>query len=238
MFGRPSSAERSVFLDYDSPLPPVALVKAIKNVHMAVIAAIIRSLLLTAVIVVSTGLITLSFEPVQKTGVKAYTTGSFVDDSSLLQNIGSGAYENTLGIPLAHSMYLDRTTIQYAFPMFNTIEDQHQYSVSGTMDTFSAGLVCEPAEHEIQNLYFDYQILPRESVVPHSLLTVRTPECTSNYSFNHMLRARDDRTLTEYTYPVLNFKISPLTLGSAQDIMYSIRSIAAVHPIHLRSVYY
>jgi hypothetical protein len=154
MLTRTATAERSVLLDYTSCVQPVALLRSIRHSDLPVAATITNAFLLKVLIVVSTGLMTLNFVQVKRSNVQVFTTNSFIDDAHLLEDVGYEAYKSALGYEYAHSAYLQGNDTAFAFQSFNTLAEQGEYQLSGEVDSFSAGLDCEPAS--LKNLEFRF----------------------------------------------------------------------------------
>ncbi|KAE8337371.1 hypothetical protein BDV24DRAFT_154440 [Aspergillus arachidicola] len=82
MQGKPEVAEKSILLDYITPLHPFTVIKAFKNRHFAVAAGATSSMLLTLLIIFSTGLFSLQEVEYMNNGLvrqrSSTTTGSAV----------------------------------------------------------------------------------------------------------------------------------------------------------------
>lgn len=80
----PAPARKTLLLDYVSPLQPVAIYESLKNKDFAVAATATISVLIKLLIVLSSGLITLSRVGVHHSTIPMEIQDAFVDDNSLL----------------------------------------------------------------------------------------------------------------------------------------------------------
>lgn len=88
----PTSADKSMLLDYLSPLQATSLVRAIKNRHIAVAASVAGFATIKAVIVLSTGLLTLV--PVSVTDTSPVMITTAFDSARIWNTIPGGDYDN------------------------------------------------------------------------------------------------------------------------------------------------
>ncbi|KAH8883236.1 hypothetical protein GQ53DRAFT_883340 [Thozetella sp. PMI_491] len=139
----PQRADRTISLDYMSDWQPRALVKAVVNRDVAVACAITVSLAIASIIVVSTGLITLSSVTLSAS-VPVLITSTFVNNNSALQDTNSLPYYAFQGLLMGAITEPDGVSAQYAYQTVNTTSAAvDQYNT--TVDGFLAGLRCEEA---------------------------------------------------------------------------------------------
>ena len=87
----PQIAEKSVLLDYISPMQPVAIWRPLRNKHFVVAAGVTTSMLLRLLIVFSTGLFSLQQVHVQKVDVPIQIHSNFDAEKSSLNGLCSEA---------------------------------------------------------------------------------------------------------------------------------------------------
>lgn len=73
----PTSAENTLLLNYIEPAQPVSLYRSINNGHYPVTLAIVGSLLIQLLTVISTGLLMLQVERTHRSGVSVQTAEAF-----------------------------------------------------------------------------------------------------------------------------------------------------------------
>ncbi|KAK5408058.1 hypothetical protein LTR06_007801 [Exophiala xenobiotica] len=144
----PGRADRTVFLDYVSPIQPVALLRSIRNLDFDVAACISTSILFRLLIVVSTGLMTLSEQRVPRQGLPMSTTSSFTNNKSPLQNIGDMPYKTLVGMQTLNLSSPPGTNDKYAFQTFEGFSEYPNSILTGQVDAFSSSLDCQSARME------------------------------------------------------------------------------------------
>ncbi len=145
----PAVAKKTLLLDYIDPLPPVSVIRAIKNGDFGVAAAATIALLWSLVIVFSASLINLTPTDSNRTTVLVDLTTRFKNDSAALKDARSLSYYNMLGLQEANLTFPEGISGEYVYQKFNgrTIPPTTELQV--TVDGFSASLVCEEASYYV-----------------------------------------------------------------------------------------
>ena len=195
----PAAAQRSVLLDYVSPMLPVAWYRSLRNNHSAVSASIAIAMLLKLTIVVSTGLITLSREAVLRDRVALTTVNSFSNNTKPFANIGTLPYKTMQGVIVNNLTYPDGTSDCFAFQTIDHAQVPDNGEVSGVVDGFSSELDCEVASMEVHDLHFEIPLSTPAHVGPFLLSsqTLSAGACTANVSIQ-------DLRITDYNNPELS----------------------------------
>ncbi|KAK4445430.1 hypothetical protein QBC34DRAFT_487271 [Podospora aff. communis PSN243] len=139
----PARADRTLLLDYLSDFLPYSVFKAAKNKDFLVSAASLVTILVKILIIVSTGLITLSWTPVRMDSYPMTLQAQFVDDASRL-GIDALPFYMMTGTVESNLSYPDGVYRSYAFPSVqsNLPEDAE---TRVTADAFQSSLDCQPA---------------------------------------------------------------------------------------------
>lgn len=167
----PAPARKTLLLDYVSPLQPVAIYESLKNKDFAVAATATISVLIKLLIVLSSGLITLSRVGVHHSTIPMEIQDAFVDDNSLLGAGSTVPYFILQGL-IEGSSYPPGISSGFAFQSVRSqLPDTAQYQV--VVDGLTTSLECEIAELDVFD--FDYNV----STHPQSVLnlTIRSPGC-------------------------------------------------------------
>lgn len=139
----PAFARKTLLVDYVSPLQPVAIYETLRNKDFAVAATTTVSVLIKLLIVLSSGLITLSRVGVHNASIPMEVQNSFIDDESALQRGSSIPYYVTQGL-IEGSSYPQGTSDKFAFQSVRSrLPSTAQYQV--TVDGLTAFLQCEIA---------------------------------------------------------------------------------------------
>jgi len=140
---QPAPADRTILLDYLSDFLPYSVVKAAKNRDYLVSAASAVAILVKTLIIISTGLITLSWTPVKMESYPMTLQDRFVNDASRLGAnalpfyMMTGTAENNLSYP-------DGIYQSYAFQsMHSDLPGDAETRVIA--DGFESSLDCQPA---------------------------------------------------------------------------------------------
>jgi hypothetical protein len=138
-----SSAHKTLLLDYVSIWQAMAMISALKNQDVVVAGTIAVSLAFTAMIVLSTGLITLSLTTLQMS-VSVNLTTAFMNSTEGLQSPSSLAFYTMFGLANNNLTYPYGVSHHFAYQTVNsTTTDVGQLNT--TVDGFSANLNCETA---------------------------------------------------------------------------------------------
>ncbi|KAI8717744.1 hypothetical protein NCS52_00851300 [Fusarium sp. LHS14.1] len=144
----PSPADKSLLLDYVSPMVPTALWQAIKNRHWAVALSITGHLLILGTTVFSTGLLILESTEVTKTsqdfGIKNEFRVKDPKDVDLAFKVGPAAAQLYYGIHFQGLQYPAGTSENLILPELqlpNGVSDDLNYTL--TTEGIRVGLDCE-----------------------------------------------------------------------------------------------
>ncbi|KAL3424093.1 hypothetical protein PVAG01_03374 [Phlyctema vagabunda] len=158
IFNRSDKASTSLLQDYLSSSPPTLLRHAVKNRDCAVLATATVSLLMKLLIVLSSGLITLSSTKVPVENVLITLKDTFVDSNIKLQSsdqslpfyIMQGLLRGDIGVPVG-------ITPDFAYQTIDTTNSALESSsqVEATVDGLTNSLECESA-----NLSLIYAVPP------------------------------------------------------------------------------
>ncbi|EME40157.1 hypothetical protein DOTSEDRAFT_56418 [Dothistroma septosporum NZE10] len=171
----PASAERSVLLDYVSPIQFTSLARAIRHRHYVVVASIIGFALLKLIVLFSTGLLVLS--PTEMDGVFPAVLGTNFNGSDFwpsiqypgIQNGYSGqslfyvpAYSNVGGASvqaflgtLSGMATPENIVGNNTFQSFELTENTAAQEISAKVDVFEPRSSCEIAQPNITSKYID-----------------------------------------------------------------------------------
>jgi hypothetical protein len=147
LHGNPASIDQAVHLDYVSPIAPTTIYQAIRNRNVLVALASISSLLVTLLIVVSTGLLGLVSFQLEQTGISMTVSDSFMNKVSSLPSY-PGVQMPFYVYDAIHNLtlrYPAGTTASFAYQNFTSADASAADTLSAEVDGFSAKLTCEPA---------------------------------------------------------------------------------------------
>ncbi|KAJ9658357.1 hypothetical protein H2198_003787 [Neophaeococcomyces mojaviensis] len=163
MFKRPqTTAARSIFLDYISPMVPEILWQSLKNGDFLVTASTLIVNLGTLLIIISTGLLSLMARPMTLTDVPYQVTSRFVNNGSKLfansklpGNVIDGVDTMGLHYPLG-------TTPEVAYQPFviNSSDVSSDAIQRASVDVLTFDLDCEEAQFEIENWSYSWRWPP------------------------------------------------------------------------------
>ena len=142
----PTTADRSLLLDYVTPFQAVALTRAVRNRHFVVASTITVFFLLKVLTVVSTGLFSLDQVNRNSTEVTMQLNNSFTGhDFKHAASVDSRAAYTVYGVQALNLTYPLGTTSQYTVQLFapqkQNLNDIVSYTA--TADVFSTELDCE-----------------------------------------------------------------------------------------------
>lgn len=163
----------TLLLDYVSPLVPVVVVRAGRRRDFAVLLATTVSLLLKVLVLLSTGLLSLSSTAMSRDALSMTLLNRFVDDGARLGDSGSVASYIMRGLAADNLTLPDGLSSDYAFPSVHThLPDTTQTRV--TADGLTSSLDCSPA---------DIHLLSDTTVLSFTLrvhLNVTSPACNAS----------------------------------------------------------
>lgn len=137
----PRPAQQNLLLDYISSLQPVAIYESLKNKDFAVAATTTISLVIKILIVLSSGLITLSRITVHHTAMPMEIQNAFVDDASPLRTTNSLPYFIMKGL-MGGNSYPPGITDEFAYQSVQSnLPETAQYEV--IVDGLITNLQCE-----------------------------------------------------------------------------------------------
>ncbi|KAI0528381.1 hypothetical protein GGR58DRAFT_527268 [Xylaria digitata] len=141
---KPTPASRTLLLDYISQLQPFAIFRALRSKDFAVSIATTVSIIIKVLIVISTSLISLSLETVDRSFSMVYRD-SFIDSNAKLSTTGNLAYY-LLESMTSHDLSLpDGISSEYAFQSVQTnLPDTTETRV--IVDGLTNSLDCWPVE--------------------------------------------------------------------------------------------
>ncbi|KAH8756681.1 hypothetical protein F5883DRAFT_352996, partial [Diaporthe sp. PMI_573] len=144
MSKKPTAASRSLLLDYVSQFQPFTIYRSLRNQDFTVSAASLVSVLLKIMIILSTGLITLSLTAVNESEIPMVLQNSFLDDDTMLKSAGTlpryfmlGLLNDTVDYPPGISKDFAFQTVETSLPTTAQIQV--------TLDGLTNSLACEPA---------------------------------------------------------------------------------------------
>ncbi|KIW64773.1 hypothetical protein PV04_09683 [Phialophora macrospora] len=146
LHGDPASTSQAIHLDYVSPIAPTTIYRAIRNRNVLVALASISSLLVTLLIVVSTGLLGLVSVQLNQTGISMAVSDSFMNKVSSLPSY-PGVQMPFYVYDAIHNLtlrYPAGTTGSFAYQTFTSADASVADTLSADVDAFSAKLTCEP----------------------------------------------------------------------------------------------
>lgn len=155
----PATADRSLLLDYVTPIQAVALTRALRNRHFVVASTITVFFLLKVLTIISTGLF--SLDQVNRNSIDAalQLSSSFTGENfKHATSVDSRAAYTIYGVQSLNLSYPSGTTAQYAVQMF-TPQDQSAdglVSYTAVADVFSAALDCQTGGHLTYTNASDY----------------------------------------------------------------------------------
>lgn len=167
-----TTARRSLVLDYLSQFQPFSIVSAIKNEDYTVAAVTTNSLLIRALLVLSTSLCSLSPTQIVRSNVPLTLRSEFVNSVSGLTGNGSLAYASFASMMIFGTSLPQGTSAKYAYQLIESEFLDTPSTISTTLDGFSGGLECEPA------------LLPASSTLLNSSYGNSFPISSNSCSFN------------------------------------------------------
>ncbi|KAK0625700.1 hypothetical protein DIS24_g10987, partial [Lasiodiplodia hormozganensis] len=142
----PSPAADTLLLDYVEPARLTSLWVSLKKAHWPVSIAIVGTLLLQLLTVVSTGLFQLQSEMMNHTGVALLYGDEFALEPSNNFAVGAAPVLSAIALSNGNLSYPAGTSENIAFPALSlkhNISDAQNLSISSTVDVFHAELGCE-----------------------------------------------------------------------------------------------
>ncbi|KAF9889638.1 hypothetical protein FE257_007146 [Aspergillus nanangensis] len=155
MHAGPTAASQSVLLDYISPLQPVALWKACKNRHFAVVAAVACSMLLRLIVVFSTGLFALQEVALQKEGVEVRLLDAFSGTNISANPQMAPPFDILNSVLFRNGTYPEGTTKDLVYQRFSVPEALSDAIVTVPVDGLAPQLDCESADLELTKWRID-----------------------------------------------------------------------------------
>ncbi|KAI0966897.1 hypothetical protein F4678DRAFT_483533 [Xylaria arbuscula] len=171
---KPVNVEKALLLDYIAMFPPLVMFRSFKNRHFLVATTSTVSSLLSILIVLSSGLITLSPTPVHKNNIPVVLQTSFVNNATNLLYGDSIPWLTMTGLISGVLKNPDGVTERFAYQTFDT-DLPTTAEVRATVDAISTGLDCENASLDS---FSTYRFLDQESQAQIGLnLTLSSPTC-------------------------------------------------------------
>jgi hypothetical protein len=141
-------ADRSVLLDYISPMLIVSLFKSLKNRHFLVVLTISEFILIKILVILSTGLLVLESIPIKPTNITLQTSGKFDGSTFDPSYVDSGPALAALAIQSYSMPYPMFSNERYAVQSIDlpaTWSDSSAGVLATTVEYFGADLDCEEA---------------------------------------------------------------------------------------------
>ncbi|KAK0633974.1 hypothetical protein B0T14DRAFT_508155 [Immersiella caudata] len=167
-----SHPSRTLQLDYLSDFLPWSVPKAIKNKDFIVSVTSAVSVLLKVLVIISTGLITLSWTPVSYDSYPMVAQSVFRNSNAELANSGTLAYYMMSGHRQRNLTYPDGLFGGYAFqPIQSDAQSPERTNI--TVDAFRGSLDCQPTELILRGSAPPVPQFPDQKMN----LTLTDPEC-------------------------------------------------------------
>ncbi|KAK3361152.1 hypothetical protein B0T24DRAFT_539234 [Lasiosphaeria ovina] len=141
----PADVERTLLLDYIAMYQPWAMIQALKNRDYVVACTTGVALILKVLVIISTGLITLTLVDMPNQGIPAMLETAFVNNATALANAGPLALFAMVGIQEDGVAYPDGASTNFAYQCFSS-DVPLGTTLKATVDGFSAGLDCDVAQ--------------------------------------------------------------------------------------------
>ncbi|KAK3395065.1 hypothetical protein B0H63DRAFT_518135 [Podospora didyma] len=190
LYRGPADTANAAIRDYQAMLQPTAIYKSIKNRDFAVGATTAVSILLTVVVVFSTGLITLS--PIDVTNTVPVTLSNRLQALSAPDNLFSPMNYTTDMSSIVFGLF--RTNFTYPFGLTQDVAYQTALAnvsnnavVAAEVDGFKASLVCQPAT--LNTTVFDFSDSDEEIYASRVNFTLEAPGCNISASLGGLYAA-------------------------------------------------
>jgi hypothetical protein len=138
--------KRTLLLDYVSDFPVYVVFKALRNRDFTVSIASTVAVIIKALVVISTGLITLSWTKTWQQSWPMTTQDRFVDSNTGLSNSGDFAYYVMRGLFTRNLTFPDGISSDYAFQSVSAGHLPDDAEASFTVDGLQNSLECQPTE--------------------------------------------------------------------------------------------
>jgi len=148
--GQPALPSQTLLLDYLSDFQPYSAIKALRSKDYVVSIAATVSVMLNIIIVLSTGLITLSRTTVVRNPYPLTVQDAFVDNPGRLKQAGTLSWYMSVGILDANLTYLPGISDKYAFQSISMDGLPDGAETSVFVDGLENSLECE----SVQDLKF------------------------------------------------------------------------------------
>lgn len=140
-----ATAQESLFLDYLSQFQLLSIVSAIRNRDYTVAAVTVISVLIKALLVLSTSLFVLSPTEIVRSNVPLTLKSNFVNNPSGLAGSGSLAFANLASMMRLGTSLPPGTSEKYAYQLIESEFLDTPSAISTALDGFNGDLDCEPA---------------------------------------------------------------------------------------------
>ena len=186
----PTEARNSLTLDYLSMFQPGSLIRALQYRDHAVAAATAISIIIRLLIIISTGLITLSPIDVYHSEIPVQLQTEFVDNADRLTANGALAIYALDGNSRLNTPLPSGTSSEYAYPIIASEVDSISFNT--TVDGFSAGLNCEIAELSLDTdsssyAGFNFTLKTANCDIRGEWFTENKTEYSDNYTFGQFV---------------------------------------------------
>src|SRR3569833_2662944 len=168
---RPHDATRTLLLDYITTFQLAALFRSLRNRDFTVSITVAVSILIKILIIVSTGLITLSWIPISQSSHPMEIKDVFIDDPSRLPTGSSLPYYTMQGLMARNLSYPDGLSREYAV---QTVRSDLPTTAKTlvTVDGLTNWLTCQPASMTMPGAEVDWKFMPPMN------LSIAAPGCS------------------------------------------------------------
>src|SRR3569833_952096 len=168
---RPHDATQSLLLDYITTFQLAALFRSLRNRDFTVSITVAVSILIKILIIVSTGLITLSWIPISQSSHPMEIKDVFIDDPSRLPTGSSHPYKTKQRHKTRNLSYPDGLSREYAVQTVRS--DLPAAAGAGGAGGGRAGwLTCQPARMTMTGAEVDWKFMPPMN------LSIAAPGCS------------------------------------------------------------
>ncbi|KAK0621680.1 hypothetical protein B0T17DRAFT_608822 [Bombardia bombarda] len=159
-----TGAEQTLLLDYVTMYQPWCVVRALRNKDFVVACTATVASILRILVVISTGLISLTLISLPSQNITVMLETAFSDNATGLADAGALAFFTMVGVQQDNVSYPDGVSARYTYQQFSS-ELTRGSIINTTVDGFSARLECETARLELDNLQYNNSLLQFSTVL-------------------------------------------------------------------------
>ncbi|KAH7163545.1 hypothetical protein B0J13DRAFT_431524 [Dactylonectria estremocensis] len=149
----PADIDKSLLLDYASQFPPWAMVKALQNADWLVAMTFAIGLLLKAVVVFSTAMITPKLIPFSDRSAAITVEAGFSQSNIGLQDVGSLPYFAMVGLQKNNMSFPNGISFRATYLPFSSDSD-NLTMLNATVDGYIGGMDCDTATLTLKNMRY------------------------------------------------------------------------------------